>query len=109
MKTYNVSIYRFDHHGNAGAQYKGLCNWTIEAKNKKEAREAAFDAMIGKRAADYDFPIDFSHAPEATKKIYPNGHVVYSMDYKGMQSHLINEFDISVKRQFAVDVVEVKE
>ena len=52
MKTYNVSIYRFDTHGNAGAAYRGIANFTVEAKNKTEAKDAAFDALIGRRAGD---------------------------------------------------------
>lgn len=117
MKTYNVSIYRFDTHGNAGAAYRGIFNLTVEAKNKTEAKDAAFDALIGRRAGDLEnFPIDFEHAPEAKKeirkdKIHGFEYPIYSMSYLDSKEHIINEFDVDYKnrkRTFAVDVVEIK-
>lgn len=118
MKTYNVTIYRFDTHGNAGAAYKGIANFTIEAKNKTEAKDAAFDALIGKRAGDLEnFPIAFEHAPEAKKEIRKSKfhedfeYPVYSMSYLDSKEHIINEFDVDYKnrkRTFTVDVVEIK-
>lgn len=109
MKTYSVEIYRAGRHGHYGSIYKGLAVWTVEAKNKKEAREAALDSMIGKRAGDYDFPIDFSHAPEAVKETTTWGTVCYSMKWQEEQDHIINEWDIAQKNVFAIDVTEIKE
>lgn len=107
MKTYSVEIYKGNRHGQYKSEYTGIAVWTIEANSKKEAREKALDAMIGKKASEYNFPIDYSHAPEATKEEM-NGVVCYTMKYLDSLNHLINEFDIAQKGIIVVDVTEIK-
>ena len=102
MKTYSVEIYRYSRHGQHGADYEGLAVWSVEANNKKEAKEIALENMIGmlsKDFGDHGFPIDFEHAPEATESEFGG----LQMSYQATQTHVINEYDIRCKN-IVVDV-----
>lgn len=107
MKTYKCTIIRVDRHGHAGTIHHLLAEVEIEANNKKDAKEQALLSMIGKTASeigelDYygkrpiGFPIDFYHAPEATRDTTYGGNGM-SMTWEGTQIHKINEHDIRMK------------
>ena len=105
MANYKCTILRWDRHGQYGTEHHLLAEVEVIAKNMKEAKEKALLSMIGKRSAEIGeigrcwnrpigFPIDFEHAPEATKDEI-NG--CWSMTWEGTQNHTINEYDIRNK------------
>lgn len=119
MKRYNCTIVRVDRHGHYKSVHRFLAEVTVIANNKKEAKEYALLSMLGKRSAEIGeihsswrntpigFPIDFEHAPEATKEEQYGGNV-WSMTYEGTQAHKVNEYDIRMK-EIMVKVEEIKD
>jgi len=106
MKTYSCEVYRYDRHGAGGAQYTGICVWSVEANNKKEAKEQALWALVGVKHSEYpDLIINMEEAIEAKKDEYG----FYSMSYEDCMNHIMTEEDIFSKSSRLVVDVTVEE
>ena len=104
MKYYNVEVYRAFTHGQHGSNYRGIATFSVTAKSKKEAKEIVLNNFIGEPITKYpDFPIDPEHAPEYVK----NGNC-WTAKLSDVEKHIINEYDIAIKRHIVVDVTEIK-
>ena len=96
MKMYQVELYQWYRHGQYGASYHGICIIHIEAKNKKEAKENALRELVGELASEYNFPIDYKHAPEF-EVTEDNGWSYTCRQIADPKNHIINEYDIAIK------------
>jgi hypothetical protein len=106
-KTYQVDLYRANRHGQYESSYHGIGSFVVTTTSKKKAKEIVLDNMIGLKAKEWNFPIDPVHAPEYHKVYHEDGSFHYEGKTIEVEEHIINEYDIQIKKVIVADIAEV--